>query len=63
MIHTPESLAAELDYRRERIAAIYEPMSSQKRWERHERHQRRRHLRQALGRSVRRAHARAATSG
>jgi hypothetical protein len=51
MFYTPESLAAEVDYRRERIAAIYEPMSSQKRWERRERHQRRRHLRHAFGRA------------
>jgi hypothetical protein len=48
MFHTAEAIAAEVDYRRERIAAIYQPMSSAQRHQRHDRRRRWRHMRHAF---------------
>ena len=51
VFHTQEALIAEADYRRERIMAAYEPVSSDQRAQRRARREHRRLLRHAFDRS------------
>jgi hypothetical protein len=62
VFHTQESLMAEADYRRERIMAAYEPVSSEKRAQRRAEREARREHRRLLRHSFDQSPLRTATS-